>query len=649
MSTSAKMWTWGEVCLLRTMCSAIFLRIGVHGATWSPSALEGGETFGACDAAALEGTGGAGTAGGGAAFASGAFAEGGGVGAAGEAPPETRYDSTSFRVTRPSMPVPGIFDRSRPCSAAIRATTGVIRTRPVDGGGGGAGTEGSTRGGAGIGGSDVRAMWPGKPSVSSSHFGAASGAGGDAAESVSIFASTVWMGTVSPGLTRICVTRPADGEGISASTLSVEISSRGWSLAIRSPTSTSHFTTTPSTTLSPSWGITTSMSIGSRSLRLIRGEFPDRLGDLLLVRQDVRLHRRGERRVDVPRPQPHDRPVQLLEAILRDPRGDLSPDPSVQARLVDDQRLSRLPHGSLHRRPVDRQEGPQVDHLDVHLRGHVPRRLHHRVDRGPVGDDGEVPPLLSQRRLPDGDQVLLRGNLFLDPPIEELVLEVDHRVVVPDGGFEQPLRVVRRRRGHHLEAGDVAEPRFRVLGVVQPAVDPASRRPPGNDRAGGLPAVAIAKRRRRVHDLVEAAGDEVDELHLEDRAHPLDRQSHPRPDDQRLGDGHVDHPVGAVLLLEPRRRLEGAAQHTDILPHQQNIPVPLQLLVHGLPDRLDVGDEHGYRASVSIGMAYRSSIASSPSGAGLPSANATASSTIRVTSSVVSFLMAAMSYFLFSR
>ena len=163
------------------------------------------------------------------------------------------------------MPVPGIFDRSRPCSAAIRATTGVIRICPVVGGGGGTGAEGSTRGGAGIGGSDVRAMWPGKPSVSSSHFGAASGAGGDTAGSVSIFASTAWMGTVSPGLTRICVTRPADGEGISASTLSVEISSRGWSLAISSPTSTSHFTTTPSTTLSPSWGITTSISIASRS------------------------------------------------------------------------------------------------------------------------------------------------------------------------------------------------------------------------------------------------------------------------------------------------------------------------------------------------------------------------------------------------
>ena len=72
------------------------------------------------------------------------------------------------------MPVPGIFDRSRPCSAAIRPTTGVIRIRPVVGGGGGAGTDGSTRGGAGIGGSVVRAMWPGNPSVSSSHFGAAS-------------------------------------------------------------------------------------------------------------------------------------------------------------------------------------------------------------------------------------------------------------------------------------------------------------------------------------------------------------------------------------------------------------------------------------------------------------------------------------------
>src|SRR5512139_2503054 len=173
-------------------------------------------------------------------------------------------------------------------------------------------------------------------------------------------------------------------------------------------------------------------------------------------------------------------------------------------------------------------------------------------------------------------------------------------------------------------AGAVAEPRLRVLGVVQPAVDSAARRPPDHDRAGGLPAVAVAKRRGRVDDLVESAGDEVDELHLEDRPHPLDRETDTGPDDQRLGDGHVDHPVGAVLLLEPRRRLEGAAQPSDILPHERDIAVPPQLLVHGLPDRLDVGDEHGYRASVSIGMAYRSSIASGPSGAGLPSANATA-------------------------
>ena len=223
MSTSAKMWTWGEVCLLRTMWSAIFFRIGVHGTTWSPSAAGGGDAFGAPEGARLGGAGGR-------RRCRGPFRR-----TCGGAPPEARYPSTSFRVTRPSMPVPGIFDRSRPCSAAIRATTGVIRIRPVVGGGGGGGADGSTRGGAGIGGPVFRAMWPGNPSVSSSHFGAASGAGRDAAGSVSSFASTARMGTVSPGLTRICATRPADGEGISASTLSVEISSRGWSLATSCP------------------------------------------------------------------------------------------------------------------------------------------------------------------------------------------------------------------------------------------------------------------------------------------------------------------------------------------------------------------------------------------------------------------------------
>jgi hypothetical protein len=51
---------------------------------------------------------------------------------------------------------------------------------------------------------------------------------------------------------------PAAGEGISASTLSVEISNSGSSRSMRSPTFLSHFVTVPSAIDSPIWGMMTS-------------------------------------------------------------------------------------------------------------------------------------------------------------------------------------------------------------------------------------------------------------------------------------------------------------------------------------------------------------------------------------------------------
>ena len=65
--------------------------------------------------------------------------------------------------------------------------------------------------------------------------------------------------TVSPSWTLISTSVPAAGEGISASTLSVEISRIGSSRSTWSPTFFSHFETVPSAMDSPIWGIGTSI------------------------------------------------------------------------------------------------------------------------------------------------------------------------------------------------------------------------------------------------------------------------------------------------------------------------------------------------------------------------------------------------------
>ncbi len=60
--------------------------------------------------------------------------------------------------------------------------------------------------------------------------------------------------------------------------------------------------------------------------------------------------------------------------------------------------------------------------------------------------------------------------------------------------------------------------------------------------------MAVAQRRRRVDDLVEGAGDEVAELHLEHRTHPQDRRADSGADNQRLRDRRVDYALFAERL-----------------------------------------------------------------------------------------------------
>jgi hypothetical protein len=123
--------------------------------------------------------------------------------------------------------------------------------------------------GAGFGGSGV---WRAAAPSCAAGTDAGDVAGFAAAEPMT--ATTLFTGTVSPSLTRISDTTPAAGDGISASTLSVEISNSGSSRSILSPTFLIQRTIVPSAIDSPICGMTTSVAIcffarlkGSRSLQ----------------------------------------------------------------------------------------------------------------------------------------------------------------------------------------------------------------------------------------------------------------------------------------------------------------------------------------------------------------------------------------------
>src|SRR5437773_11686323 len=243
------------------------------------------------------------------------------------------------------------------------APTGVAAAAGGGGGGGGGG-------GAGFGGSGLDAG------------GAEAAAGGDATApfSVSITATSVCTGTVWPSCTLISASTPAAGAGISASTLSVEISNNGSSRFTGSPSFLSHLLKVPSAMDSPIWGIKTStramqapwqsssvvrhpssvLICGQRTTdggrRSVRRQPSRGFHDVFRLRQHKVLERRCVRQRHVVGGHPHDRSVEPFERLLVDAGRDFPGDAPGPGVLVDDQHLVGLLHRAHDRGVVQGQQ-----------------------------------------------------------------------------------------------------------------------------------------------------------------------------------------------------------------------------------------------------------------------------------------------------
>src|SRR5271163_283204 len=167
----------------------------------------------------------------------------------------SRKAMMSCLVMRPPMPLPWTCDKFTLCSRAILRTRGEDRACSSSSCAGWAIVRGST----GEGGADAAA------SVFAGGVEALEEAGTTATPSPSpaIVPTTVFTCTVFPSTTLMSCRTPEAGAGISASTLSVEISNSGSSRCTLSPGFFSHFVIVPSKIDSPIWGITISVGINS--------------------------------------------------------------------------------------------------------------------------------------------------------------------------------------------------------------------------------------------------------------------------------------------------------------------------------------------------------------------------------------------------
>ena len=188
---------------------------------------------------------------------------------------------------------------------------------------------------------------------------------------------------------------------------------------------------------------------------------------------------------------------------------------------------------------------------------------------------------------PRGTREVRGRHVAANRAVHLLVLEEQHRVVVPDRRAQEPLGVVGRGRDHDLEPRDVGEERLHGLRVVQGAVNAAAERGADHHRHRVPPQRAVAHPRRLGHDLVEGREDEVGELDLGDRPQPVERGTDRGADDHRLRQRRVDHAVVAELGPQAVGRQEDPALPADVLAEHDDRCVAAHLLGHAVADRLD--------------------------------------------------------------
>ena len=202
---------------------------------------------------------------------------------------------------------------------------------------------------------------------------------------------------------------------------------------------------------------------------------------------------------------------------------------------------------------------------------------------------------------------MLAGRHLALHVVEQLVLEEDHRVVVPDRRREQALGVGRGGRHHALQPRHVREHRIVAAGVLAGGSEAGADHRPDHHRHLCLASEHVAELGALVEDLVHAHAEEVDEHELGHRPEPCGGRADRRADETRLRDRCVQDALAPVLLDEALGDSKdatpgvlvfepgygGAARH--VLAHQHDGRVTCHLLVEALVDRLAEGQRpYGY-------------------------------------------------------
>ncbi len=131
------------------------------------------------------------------------------------------------------------------------------------------------------------------------------------------------------------------------------------------------------------------------------------------------------------------------------------------------------------------------------------------------------------------------------------------------------------------------EPHFRVLRVEGAAMNPSAGGRANYDGNRSVPAVAALG--GEIDDLIEAATDEIGELHLSHRAQSHESSADRSAYNGRFGDRRIDHPLFAKFFQKAGRYLERAAVDANIFADQEHVRIALHLFPKAFANGFEIG------------------------------------------------------------
>src|SRR5215218_5574188 len=498
---------------------------------------------------------------------------------------------TSRSTMRPAGPEPSIFERSRSFSSASLRTMGEALKCP-------SARPSAACSPASSGASVSVAVACAAPPSSSPPSSASSSASpppslrsGTSSPSPWINAIASPTGTSWPSSAISCASVPSSSASSSIVTLSVSISAMGSPSETSSPSLLSHLRRVPSSIASPILGIMTS---GTLLLLLVQNP-AGRVGNLLLAGEGHQLKVARVRSRDLGAAHPLHGSVERVEGPILDNRRHLARHPEPPPLLLDRhgpvRLLYRLDDGVF----VERPQRSQV--YDLRLEAVLCERVcgpQAQVDLPAVGDERNIRALAGDTGLAEGYGVVSIFDLALRP-VQGTGFEEDHGVGVPDRREHHALDVVRGHGRNDLETREVPVEALEGMRVLGRELDASAVGATDHERHLYLPAREIAHLGGVLDDLVCCQKREVPGHHLDHGTHPHHRHADRRACKPVLGNRHVHYPPRPVLVVEAVRYEVGATVDADVLAHEDDVLVPVELVDHRLSQGLAVclGLRHG--------------------------------------------------------